>query len=679
MNMTNVFLSRTNQHGAPWLGRSVASGNARQSARTRFSAASARGSPYPSRCGGSDLRRASIPPGKLRAAAQSRSCCGSTSSGGRGCRSTTSRSPPAAGRRSCRCWGICSCTAARRWRGARSRTRCGPTTPKRRRARTCGATSTTCTRCCRPRPKAGRGCSRRPAELRWNPACDAGSTSTSSNGSPRCRSVWPTPSRCTAASCSADVDEEWVEPERARLNALYRGALEALVARLRAARDYAPAIAAAQRLLADDPWREDVLRTLIRLRHEAGDRAGALQEYERFARALRDELGTEPMAETRAAYASIAHDAAPADDARGARRRRGGATATERRPFTSLPFVGREAELAALRERWEAAVAGHGGLVLVGGEAGIGKTRLVRELVAHCEARGAQAYAAGTTLPETVPYQAFATLLRVVAPLAATVSVDPLWLSAIAALAPSIAEHARDLAAAARGRSRSRAHPAVRSVQQRVGGDRDAAARRARRRGRAVGRRGDAGDAGAPRARRAAQPRADRGDVPRGRARLEPSPARDAAAARARRERVARRAGAARARARRRARARARRRGRSRRARARAARAQRRQPVLPRRDAARSRRDRRPAGRRTRSARRARRARRAPRAPRRPRADAGGSRGGDRSRFRRRAAARDDGLARSGGARRARRAHGPPHRRRAAGAEPGSTTRSATT
>jgi DNA-binding SARP family transcriptional activator len=270
-----------------------------------------------------------------------------------------------------------------------------------------------------------------------------------------------------AGDLLTDVDEQWLEPERERLKTLYRGALDALVASLRAARDYAPAIAAAQRLLADDPWREDVLRTLIRLRHEAGDRAGALQEYERFAQALRDELGIEPMAETLAVLASIAQDAAPVDDAPErepllpARDGRRGVT------FTSLPFVGRGAELAALHERWDAAVAGHGGLVLVGGEAGIGKTRLVREFAAQCEARGAHVYSGGTTLQETTPYQPFVTLLRVVAPLAATVSVDPLWLSAIMALAPSIAEHAPDLPplpAVDPGRERIRLFEAYSSV-----------------------------------------------------------------------------------------------------------------------------------------------------------------------------------------------------------------------
>lgn len=269
----------------------------------------------------------------------------------------------------------------------------------------------------------------------------------------------------------AGVDEEWLEPERARLKALFRSALGTLVASLRAARDFAPAIVAAQRLLADDPWREDVLRTLMRLRHEAGDRAGALQEYERFARALRDELDTEPMAETRAAYAAIEQDAAPADDRAVRAPRSGAAHDGSGAAFASLPFVGRDAELGALRERWDAAAAGQGGLVLVGGEAGIGKTRLVREFAAQCEARGAQTYSAGTTLPETVPYQPFVTLLRVVAPLAATVAVDPLWLSALAPLAPAIAAHARELPplpAVDPGRERIRLFEACSSVWEAI-------------------------------------------------------------------------------------------------------------------------------------------------------------------------------------------------------------------
>jgi DNA-binding CsgD family transcriptional regulator len=56
--------------------------------------------------------------------------------------------------------------------------------------------------------------------------------------------------------------------------------------------------------------------------------------------------------------------------------------------LATTPFVGREAELAALTACLDAA-AGQGGVVLLAGEPGIGKTRLAEELVAAATARGA--------------------------------------------------------------------------------------------------------------------------------------------------------------------------------------------------------------------------------------------------------------------------------------------------
>ncbi|MCK9876730.1 AAA family ATPase [Frankia sp. Ag45/Mut15] len=48
---------------------------------------------------------------------------------------------------------------------------------------------------------------------------------------------------------------------------------------------------------------------------------------------------------------------------------------------TDRPFVGRQAELAALRTRLRDAAHGHGGVALISGPAGIGKTRLLEELL----------------------------------------------------------------------------------------------------------------------------------------------------------------------------------------------------------------------------------------------------------------------------------------------------------
>jgi predicted ATPase len=47
------------------------------------------------------------------------------------------------------------------------------------------------------------------------------------------------------------------------------------------------------------------------------------------------------------------------------------------------PLVGREAEVTLLRERWDQAKAGHGHVVLLSGEGGIGKSRLVQMLKDH--------------------------------------------------------------------------------------------------------------------------------------------------------------------------------------------------------------------------------------------------------------------------------------------------------
>jgi predicted ATPase/DNA-binding SARP family transcriptional activator len=110
------------------------------------------------------------------------------------------------------------------------------------------------------------------------------------------------------------IYDDWAMFERERLRNRFFDVLSQLMQQHHARRDLFAAIACAQQMLAYDPMREDVVRELMSLRFEAGDRPGALQEYQRFEQRLREEMDVAPMVETNALYDSIArHIAAPAN------------------------------------------------------------------------------------------------------------------------------------------------------------------------------------------------------------------------------------------------------------------------------------------------------------------------------------------------------------------------------
>ena len=68
-------------------------------------------------------------------------------------------------------------------------------------------------------------------------------------------------------------------------------------------------------------------------------------------------------------------------------------------------LVGRERDLATLRERLASALAGHGSLVLISGEAGIGKTTLAEALCQEAAEQGALVLVGRCyDLTETPPY-----------------------------------------------------------------------------------------------------------------------------------------------------------------------------------------------------------------------------------------------------------------------------------
>ena len=169
-------------------------------------------------------------------------------------------------------------------------------------------------------------------------------------------------------------DASWLEAERHRLRGRWLDALGELADRCAAEGELAEAVTHAERLLRADPLREDSYRRLMRLHADRGDPARALGVYHECATVWERELGVGPSAATRAAYAALL----PRETA--------GSPAAVAAPAT---LVGRAAERRQLVDLFRASVAGRAQLVLLTGEAGIGKTRLVEEFRTWCARQGA--------------------------------------------------------------------------------------------------------------------------------------------------------------------------------------------------------------------------------------------------------------------------------------------------
>jgi len=190
--------------------------------------------------------------------------------------------------------------------------------------------------------------------------------------------------------------EDWLVAERERLRELARQALAKLLGHQTRTGAAEAAIHTARRLLALDPLREDVHRALMRLYIAQGQRGPALREYQSCVGILRRELGVEPEPATKRLYQEIlqhpllrgaAGDVRP-DPPLG--RRHSLARSRPGREHGEPALIGRDAELARLRRAREEAWNRGAQAVLLTGEAGIGKTRVLEEIAAEAAAAGGE-------------------------------------------------------------------------------------------------------------------------------------------------------------------------------------------------------------------------------------------------------------------------------------------------
>jgi DNA-binding SARP family transcriptional activator len=208
--------------------------------------------------------------------------------------------------------------------------------------------------------------------------------------------------------------DEWVEHERIRLRDLALGGLDELAGRQADAGEVNRAIQTALLSLRLEPLHEPSHRRLMGLYSRSGQRAAAVQQYRTCVAALDRALGVEPEEQTKRRYLEILHPPAPVAPENAVVGDAGVALAPE--PVVPWPpLVGRGLEMVllgrALEQSW--AGSGAGPFVLLTGDAGVGKTRILEEGAARATALGGRCLRGRCFESEQVlPFAPWVDLLR---------------------------------------------------------------------------------------------------------------------------------------------------------------------------------------------------------------------------------------------------------------------------
>lgn len=189
--------------------------------------------------------------------------------------------------------------------------------------------------------------------------------------------------------------EAWLEVERETLRQAWLEAALLYARSLAAQNDHLAASHLLQNILALDALSEDVLALYLEQQYLAGGRSEALKAFEHFRDQLQSELALKPL-ESTLKLVQVIRQAAPLETTSVASVGRSSVPLTVLRP---PQLIGRNSERAALETASQT-------VMLVSGEPGSGKTRLLEEVLPRTR------WLACFEGLENVPYQALIAFLR---------------------------------------------------------------------------------------------------------------------------------------------------------------------------------------------------------------------------------------------------------------------------
>ncbi len=242
------------------------------------------------------------------------------------------------------------------------------------------------------------------------------------------------------------VYDDWLLLERERYSDLYLRGMENLAKLEKRGGYYRRALEITQELLKFRPFDESFYQEAMRLYYLLGKADAALWQYETCCQILKEEFDVGPNPKTVLLAQEIARQSSAPESIYLPK------PLISQKPInldaeraTSISLIGREKNRDELLHHLEAALQQTGGIILIEGEAGVGKSRLLHEIAQDAEWRHVQTLFGYCSEQETTqPFGPFVSAVtQGLSPLRVrqlSSIVDPLWLQVLKPLLPQIAE-----------------------------------------------------------------------------------------------------------------------------------------------------------------------------------------------------------------------------------------------